>query len=68
MLPVIAILPESGLDLVEEGLEEKELLVLLPDGVQVVLPVLLELGLDVTEQIGHMYSYISKSIKIDKFF
>ena len=67
MLPVIAILPEGGLDLVEEGLEEEELLVLLPDGVQVVLPVLLELGLDVTEQIGHIM-YISKSIKIDKFF
>ena len=66
MLPVIAILPESGLDLVEEGLEEEELLVLLPDGVQVVLPVLLKLGLDVTEQIRLMY--ISKSSKIDKFF
>ena len=66
MLPVIAILPEGGLDLVEEGLEEEELLVLLPDGVQVVLPVLLKLGLDVTEQIRLMY--ISKSSKIDKFF
>ena len=41
--PVVTVLPHSRVDLVQDGLDQLDLLVLFPDGVQIVLPVSLEL-------------------------
>ena len=49
LLPVIALLPQCGLDLVQNLLQQNQLLVLLPYGVQVVTPIVLELCLKVAD-------------------
>ena len=49
LTPVVAIFPDSWMDLVQNGLYQFYLLILFPDGVKVILSVSLKLGLKVID-------------------